>query len=77
MTLKFSNLNIKILTIHKNFLHSLNRVYLVSLIVLLWSALTIPIYSEDCGTLINPLDKTISLKGGWLFQKGDNQSSSE
>ena len=73
MTLKFPNLYTKILTIHKNFLFSLNRVYLFSLIFLLCSALTIPIFSEDCGTLINPLDKIISLKGGWLFQKGDNQ----
>jgi signal transduction histidine kinase len=30
------------------------------------------ISAEDCGSLINPTDKTLSLKGGWLFQKGDN-----
>ncbi len=73
MNKKFPNLNIKLLSIYKYFLLSLNKVYLVSLYLFLCLGFSLPIFSEDCGTLINPLDKTISLKGGWLFQKGDNQ----
>ncbi len=30
------------------------------------------IFSEDCGTTIDPEDTVKSLKGAWLFQKGDN-----
>lgn len=30
------------------------------------------IISEDCGTTIDPEDTVTSLKGAWLFQKGDN-----
>ncbi len=30
------------------------------------------IYSEDCNSLISTFDKPVSLNGGWLFQKGDN-----
>ena len=30
------------------------------------------LYSEDCGSEVDPDSKIVSLKGGWLFQKGDN-----
>lgn len=30
------------------------------------------IFSEECNSLISNFDKPISLKSGWLFQKGDN-----
>ena len=45
-----------------------NRIYLF-IIFLFFS---ISVFSEDCGTTIDPIDSVKSLKGGWLFQKGDN-----
>jgi len=47
---------------------NLNRIYLF-IIFLFFS---ISVFSEDCGTTIDPEDNVKSLKGAWLFQKGDN-----
>ncbi|MCB1177455.1 MAG: histidine kinase, partial [Leptospiraceae bacterium] len=45
------------------------RVILISFLFLL----NLPLISDDCSTALNFRDKPLSLKGGWLFLRGDNQ----